>query len=389
MFMSVAVVLALAVAIANLTYASYERSLEIRTNEIQMCSMFLGTVAPELTESMEKANDREALRSSGGDDSEVLTALRKTAEPVLSLAMSGSFNGIGLYYSLPRLASNREDALAAAREVKRTDTSAAALGTVLGGYAAFGLGNAWVYAIVAIACLPIILMALNLLPKDIGPLERLAQSTRADGRIRDFVKSPIALGLGLCVIFPAILASGYASFLFPVFSADLGLSSADINNIYVLGQLIVFSSISWIERIEARFGYWRTVTLTILLMGVVFLLFAVKTQLAWAVAVIAIVGLLCKFGEGARNLWIQSARGADVPIGHAVSALFATRSLARMAQPFVLAALLGVADNVAVIIIGVFCLICALVFSYIARDKLWGTSSATSVAANPSAGKTA
>lgn len=181
MFMSVAVVLALAVAIANLTYASYERSLGIRTNEIQMCSMFLGTVAPELTESMEKANDREALRSSGGDDSEVLTALRKTAEPVLSLAMSGSFNGIGLYYSLPRPASNREDALAAAREVKRTDTSAAALGTVLGGYAAFGLGNAWVYAIVAIACLPIILMAFNLLPKDIGLLERLAQSTCADG----------------------------------------------------------------------------------------------------------------------------------------------------------------------------------------------------------------
>ena len=230
-------------------------------------------------------------------------------------------------------------------------------------------------------------MALNLLPKGIGPLERLAQSTRADGRIRDFVKSPIALGLGLCVIFPAMLASGYASFLFPVFSADLGLSSADINNIYVLGQLIVFSSITWIERIEARFGYWRTVTLAILLMGVVFLLFAVKTQLTWAVAVIAIVGLLCKFGEGAKGLWIQSARSADVPIGHAVSALFATRSLARMAQPFVLAVLLGAADNVAVIIIGAFCLICALAFSYIARDKLRSTSSATNVVANRSAGK--
>ena len=624
MFMSVAVVLALGVAIANLTYASYERSLEIRTNEIQMCTSYLLNEVPGLSESMEKANDRDALWAPSYEDTEAMVALNQAAEPATNLVASGNLSGVGLYYalygkdengvfyltgsadeyvvgssartpdidmlekafswgfdsgavyhgrslrdttvyqivqipkadysgvvgvieigskmrsfeaslnntlalrvlgllvmvlvvylsyveiraigrrllsyrmrrqddpvgsialltrpftltitmltsidtvmavliardllanagisdaspllalpilmlgiglvlgqmlygalglrvglrrfilfgafammicasltslavasgvfwlycaaklvmsvmfgmlyalgySLPRLANNDEDASDASSEVKRTDTSAAALGTVLGGYAAYGLGNAWVYAIVAIACLPIIMMALNLLPKGIGPLERLAQSTRADGRIRDFVRTPIALGLGLFIIFPTMLATGYASFLFPVFSADIGLSSADINNIYVLGQLIVFSSIGWIERIEARYGNWRTVAMAIFLMGVVFLLFAVKTLLAWAIAVIAIVGLLCKFAEGARGLWIQSARNADVPIGHAVGALLATRSLARMAQPFVLAALLGVADDVAVIIIGVFCLICALAFSCIAREKL-------------------
>ena len=284
------------------------------------------------------------------------------------LAMAVPFGMLyTLGYSLPRLADDDETRGLAAGGVKRTDTSAAALGTVLGGYAAQTLGNMWVYALVAVACLPVILMALNLLPRGMQPLEKLAQPESRNGLIRDFARTPIAIGIALFVILPGTLAAGYASFLFPLFSSDLGLSKADINNIVVLGQLVVYLCIGSIERAEGRHGKWKVSTLAIFLLGVVFLLFAVNTTLAWSVAVIAIVAVLCKSSDGWKALWLKAAGEIGVPTGRATSAMFSTRSLALVAQPFILGALLGATSSLAVIAIGLICLACAGLFFLITR----------------------
>ena len=48
--------------------------------------------------------------------------------------------------------------------------------------------------------------------------------------------------------------------------------------------------------------------------------------------------------------------------------MFATRSLALLAQPFILGALLGVTDSLAVIVIGVLCVACAVAF-YLATRR--------------------
>ena len=169
-------------------------------------------------------------------------------------------------------------------------------------------------------------------------------------------------------MFPVIVAAGYTSFLFPLFSIDLGLNKADINNIYVVGQLVVYVSISSIERTEGRFGVWRVSTVALASMGVVFLLFALNATLVWSITVVALIGVLGKAAESWRVLWLKSASDAGVPAGRATSAMFATRSLALIAQPFILGALLGATDSVAVIVIGLLCLVCAGLF-YLATRR--------------------
>lgn len=267
-----------------------------------------------------------------------------------------------LGYSLPRLAKNDDVRTAAAGGVKRTDTSAAALGTVLGGYAAQLFGNIWVYALIAMACIPILIMALNLLPRGIRPLEAIAQPEKRSGNIRDFVKSGPALAIALLIVLPATVATGYASFLFPLFSADLGLSKSDINNIFVLGQLVVFIGIDSIDRTESRYGKWRVSTIAIALLGLVFLLFSINTTLAWSTAVVALVGLLCKSSDGWKAMWVFSAEEQGVSTGQATSAMFATRSITLIVQPFILGGLRDFASAYAIIVIGLFCAICSLIF---------------------------
>ncbi len=272
-----------------------------------------------------------------------------------------------LGYSLPRIAPDDETRAQAAGGVKRTDNSAAALGTVLGGYAAQTLGNMWVYALVAVASLPVFLIAINLLPRAMQPVEKLAQPDSKNGLIRDFVKTPMALGLALFIVLPATLAAGYSSFLFPLFSSDLGMSKAEVNNVVVLGQLVVYVLIGVIERTEGRYGKWKVSMVAIALLGVVFLLFAVKTTLVWSFAVIALVGVFGKTSDGWKAMWIKGAGSCGVPAGSATSAMYATRSLTLIVQPFVMGALLGATDAVAVIVLGVVCVVCAALFFLVTR----------------------
>ena len=105
----------------------------------------------------------------------------------------------------------------------------------------------------------------------------------------------------------------------------------------------------------------------IALLGGVFVLFALNTTIVWSMAVIAIIAVLCKASEGWKGLWLKAAGEAGVPTGRATSAMFAARSLALVAQPFILGALLGATDSVAVIVIGLICLVCAGLFFLITR----------------------
>lgn len=84
-------------------------------------------------------------------------------------------------------------------------------------------------------------------------------------------------------------------------------------------------------------------------------------------AVIALVGLLSKTSDGWKGMWIKAAQDIGVPAERATGAMFATRSLARIAQPFMLRALLGATESVAVTVIGAFCIVCAALFVLVTR----------------------
>ena len=80
--------------------------------------------------------------------------------------------------------------------------------------------------------------------------------------------------------------------------------------------------------------------------------------------------LLCKSAESWKPLWIRAALDAGVPVGRSVGTLFTTRNLMLIAQPFILGALLGASEGLAVIVIGVFCLVCAGLFYLMTRGTV-------------------
>jgi predicted MFS family arabinose efflux permease len=267
-----------------------------------------------------------------------------------------------LSYSLPRQAESDEVRALAAGGIKRTDTSAAALGTVLGGYTAQLLGNLWVYVLVAVASVAVLLMAWRLLPQTKQPLESNVNTDSHREAVAKLFASRTTLPIIFFLMLPAILSAGYNSFLFPLFSANLGLGSASINNVFVFGQLVVFVFIPTLERLEERYDKWRVATVAVALLGVVFLLFSFNTTLVWATVTIALVGMLCKSADGWKAMWPRSAEAIGLTTGIATGLMFSVRSILLIVQPLVLGALLSISDRASVVVLGIVCSICAVAF---------------------------
>lgn len=268
-----------------------------------------------------------------------------------------------LSYSLPRRADADEVRILAAGGIKRTDTSAAALGTVAGGYAAQNLGNPWVYILVPSVSVVVFALAASLLPNSKHPLEDENEVDESDPQaMMTLVTNKQTLSIILFVMLPSILCAGYNSFMFPLFSADLGLKTSSINNLFVLGQIVVFVSIPLIELAEIELDKWRVAWLAIVGLGIVFLLFSFNTTLVWAVVTIALVGMLCKCSDGWKALWPRTAEELGLSTGLATGAMFAVRSILLIVQPLLLGFLLTASDRMAVIVIGLISSFCAVAF---------------------------
>ncbi len=275
-----------------------------------------------------------------------------------------------LCYSLPRRADTDEVRTLAAGGVKRTDTSAAALGTVLGGFVAQAFGNAWVYVLVAVVGAILLVVGARVLPHTKHPLEHEPRSVSTPREaVVKLLTSKTTLPIIFFVMLPAILAAGYNSFLFPLFSANLGIPTAAINNLFVLGQLVVYVSIGTLERLEERYDKWRVAGASIALLAVVFLLFSFNTELLWAVVTIALVGVLCKASDGWKAMWPRSAKANRLATGIATGSMFAVRSVLLVVQPLLLGALLSAGNNTPMIVLGLICAACSVAFFLTTRHS--------------------
>lgn len=290
---------------------------------------------------------------------------------ITKLAMAIPFGLLyTLEYSLPRRAESPDIRALAAGGIKRTDTSAAAFGTVLGAYAAQFLGNAWVYAVVAFTSLAVMVMALVLFPANGKPLERKhVRDVEMRIILRRFLFSRETMADALLIMFPAIIAAGYNSFLFPLYSSNIGLSTLTINNMCVLGQLVVFVTIGMLERIETRHGKWLVSTYAVALLGLTFLAFFLNATMGWAVAAIALVGVFKKASDGWKPMWLASARAHKLPSGTATGAMFTVSGIEQAIRPVLLGTLVSMGGGTASLVLGGICIACAVAFHILTRGS--------------------
>ena len=272
-------------------------------------------------------------------------------------------------FALPRHAQSQEVQKRAGNGVTLTDTSAAALGTVLGGYVASVFGSPWVYLLVALVSIPVLFIAARLIPRGYRPLEDEKMDGTFLKNTAKLITNRTSVALALFLAFPIVLAGGYNSFLFPLYSADAGLTPASINNMFVLGQLVVYVLISFIAKTRTRYGDWKVGTLALALAGMVLLLLSLNQTIIWAVVAIALVGVFSKSANAWKAMWTLAADERGFPAAFGMATVLSTESVALIVRPIVLGTVLSVNQPLAVIIMGSVCVVCAVLFVLLTRNS--------------------
>ena len=90
MLLSVFVVTAVATAIGSLSHASYQKMIELRTNEINMCADYLANASTNLGDIAVNMDDRDALHKAGKEQEAMHSSLFDLAFPALTLTYAAN-----------------------------------------------------------------------------------------------------------------------------------------------------------------------------------------------------------------------------------------------------------------------------------------------------------
>ena len=78
--------------------------------------------------------------------------------------------------------------------------------------------------------------------------------------------------------------------------------------------------------------------------------------------------MLSKSSDAWKALWLRAATNHTFPRGRATGMMFAVRSILLTMQPLVLSLLLAASERVAIIVVGIICVMGATVFYATTRD---------------------
>lgn len=232
---------------------------------------------------------------------------------------------------------------------------AAVVASVIGG-ALTAAGNEWVYLAEALVCLltiPLVLLAL--------PQGRIISKHGDQANLRNvfgFLTSPVMLATLVFAIFPTVLASGYKSYILPLFLDSAGVSKTDIASLFALGNVILYAFTDSLIPRRNRIGRWLLTCVGLVGLGVLFVLFSFNQSPTWAVVAVVVITLLSWLAGDWKHtgrFWAKKDYGFSYDQSQAT--LDIEGSIVKDAQAPALAGLLTFGTSACCLILGVILMI--------------------------------
>ena len=244
---------------------------------------------------------------------------------------------------------------------------AAVVASVVGGALA-SAGNQWVYlagALVSLLALPLLLLAL--------PKGRVISKHGEEANIRnvfEFLRSPIMLATLAFAIFPTVLASGYKSYILPLFLDAAGVSKSDIASLFALGNVLLYAfTDALITHRNAR-GRWFLTWIALIGLGVLFVLFSYNQAPTWAVVAVVVITVLSWLaGDWKHNARFWAKKDYGFSFDQSQAALTVEESVVKNAQAPVLASLLSLGASVCCLVLGIFLGISGFIYFLATRKR--------------------
>lgn len=253
---------------------------------------------------------------------------------IISVCMASLLQGLlfTLITTLPALSQDESMRFKHHRSIEVASASSTVLATAIGGYAAQYLGYAGMYAVVAVITLvPLFICIFGL--TDTGILQEPEKAGKAEKTpLRDFARflfSPRGALPMVGSLAAILIASGYKTYLFPLYSQSLGYNLVEIANVIVIVGSVSVIFETRINEAMARVDIQKVYALVLFIMAVIMVFSVLNPGYGWSMLFIMVSQLslsVCTpyeyvfFAERGKNFGISdsTAIGADVAWGNVV-----------------------------------------------------------------------
>lgn len=275
-------------------------------------------------------------------------------------------------YAMPYRTESESERFAASRESSMGSVSSSILGAMLGGLISDKFGNIALYVANAAAVIPLILMLFAAMPEHCFYVSRDPGEKTVHGlkNFVSFLMKPAILSFVIFLLAPSIIATGYKSYIFPLYSSALDLPKLYVTNFYVFARVLMMLVNKPVSESTKNIERWKLSIAGLTVMGITYACFALNSTIVWAVIMLFMMPMLDKIITNAKTvIWPRQAQAEHLNVVQLSGYMGIFENVLFSMKEAVLSCFLLLGNIGACIALGVFCLACAVLFALTTRKS--------------------
>lgn len=288
---------------------------------------------------------------------------------VLSISNILVYTGISI---IPYRSDIEEERYVATHEKNMGKVSASIFGALIGGVVVQYFGNTALYIVNTIACIPIVILLFLVLPKNTFYIKK-EEKREITAVTKKYFKYIFSIPMQAFIIFvlaPVMIAGGYRTFIFPLFTQDMNMPKMYITNFYVFARVIMMILSEPIVKVTKKIDYWNLMIYCVIAIGLSFITFGINTTVVWAIIMLIINSILDKIALTTKAmLWPRHAEAYGLDIAETQTIMTFLEKVVFSFKEIIFASLLAFGRIKACVIFGVISLVFAFLFALITKNS--------------------
>lgn len=201
---------------------------------------------------------------------------------VAALFVSGIFTGAltGVKFYMPLLSPNKDVRFEINNNNALTGISGNVLSIALAGIVASSFDSQSIYIMALAPTISFALLGIFVFPRGVKYYKEQSKKGKSNfAEVLKFIISPAFLSFALFMLMTDTIATGYKSFMFPLFTSEAGFSKTDISNFVVFGNFLAFLINQNSKKIVKKLDFLPVSVLCTIITGMVFMSFAINNSI--------------------------------------------------------------------------------------------------------------
>lgn len=262
--------------------------------------------------------------------------------------------------------------------IGRTGMPASVISAIICGWSATTFGNQSIYVFAVLSIVLYYIVGSFIIPRGVYFIKQNKNKSSVKSTVKQlsslgivkWLLSPQILVLILFVMVPYTTAGGYKSYLFPLYTQEIGFDKTQISILFSLATALAFILVHPFSTIYNNFDNRNRIIIGLSMLGFIYVLFMFNRRVEWAVVVMVLTLVSQRvFGTSFRMSWVRHCEYHNIDRSQLQPVMYFIEELLKAMQVVFFAIFFILGGNFACVVFGIFCFIGVIIFTLVSHNS--------------------